>query len=121
MVNDPPRLTALTPDKKSPQSAGGAIKWTATAADANKDTILYQFWLKGPATGNAWTVAQDWSAKNQWTWNNAPTDGGIYSVYVFARDGRHAPPNAYDSALGQDYQLLNALSMNRMVVVGRRY
>ncbi|HQE97588.1 MAG TPA: hypothetical protein PKY20_05245, partial [Methanothrix sp.] len=118
--NAPPQLVALIPDRKSPQNAGGVIRWSASAIDADKDPLLYQFWLRGPATGNAWRVAQDWSARNQWTWTSAPVDGGIYRVYVFVRDGRHAPPNAYDSAMGQDYQLLNALPTNRMVVVGRR-
>ena len=118
--NAPPQLVALIPDRKSPQNAGGVIRWSASAIDADKDPLLYQFWLRGPATGNAWRVAQDWSARNQWTWTNSPVDGGIYRIYVFVRDGRHAPPNAYDSAMGQDYQLLNALPTNRMVVVGRR-
>jgi hypothetical protein len=65
-------------------------------------------------------VVADWSTRNQWIWTSAPIDGGIYRVYVFARDGRHALPNAYDSAMGQDYQLLNPLPVTRMVVVGRR-
>ena len=118
--NAPPRLTALAADKKSPQNAGGVIRWTASAIDVDKDPILYQFWLRGPATGNAWKVVADWSTRNQWIWTSAPIDGGIYRVYVFARDGRHALPNAYDSAMGQDYQLLNPLPVTRMVVVGRR-
>ena len=118
--NAPPQLASLIPDRKSPQNAGGVIRWSASAIDADKDPLLYQFWLRGPATGNAWRVAQDWSARNQWTWTSAPVDGGMYRVYVFVSDGRHAPPNAYDSAMGQDYQLLNALPTNRMVVVGRR-
>jgi hypothetical protein len=111
---------ALAPDKKSPQNAGGVIRWTASAIDADKDPILYQFWLKGPATGGAWRVVQDWSAKNQWIWTSTPADGGIYRIYVFARDGRHALPKAYDSAMGLDYQLISPLPVNRMVVVGRR-
>ncbi|RPJ39753.1 MAG: hypothetical protein EHM35_01550, partial [Planctomycetaceae bacterium] len=103
--NQPPKLTALVPDKKSPQSAGTAVKWTATATDANKEPILYRFWLKGPSTGNAWKNVQDWSTKNQWTWTSTPADVGSYSVYVYARDGMHAPATGYDSALGQNYAL----------------
>jgi len=118
--NAPPQLMALAPDKKSPQNAGGVIRWTASAIDADKDPILFQFWLKGPTTGGAWRVVQDWSAKNQWIWTSTPADGGIYRIYVFARDGRHALPKAYDSAMGLDYQLISPLPVNRMVVVGRR-
>ncbi|MFA6373075.1 MAG: SdrD B-like domain-containing protein, partial [Methanothrix sp.] len=113
--NEPPKLTALLPDKKSPQSAGTAVKWTATATDANKDPILYRFWLNGPSTGNAWKVASDWSTNNQWTWTNAPTDAGSYRVFVYARDGKHAPATGYDSAIGLDYALFNQVMSNNVV------
>jgi hypothetical protein len=113
--NEPPKLTALMPDKKNPQSAGTIVKWTATATDVNKDPIFYRFWLKGPSTGNAWKAVSDWSTKNQWTWNNAPTDGGNYRVFVYARDGKHAPATGYDSALGQDYALLNQMVSKKVV------
>jgi len=113
--NEPPVLTALVPDKKSPQSAGTKVLWTATATDANKDAILYRFWLMGPSTKGAWKVMQDWSTKNQWTWSNAPTDAGSYRVFVYARDGKHTPETGYDSALGQDYALLNQVVSNKVV------
>ncbi len=103
--NQPPVLTALAADRPSPQGAGTPIKWTATATDVDKDPLSYQFWLKGPSTGNVWQIVQSWSAKNQWTWSSAPTDAGSYRVYVYVRDGKHAPANAYDSALGQGYML----------------
>ena len=117
--NEPPKLTALMPDKISPQSAGTPVKWTATATDANKDPILYRFWLMGPTTGNAWKIVQDWSTKNQWTWTNAPIDGGSYRVFVYARDGKHAPATGYDSAIGLDYLLLNQVVSKKVVVIGR--
>ncbi|MCK9567307.1 MAG: hypothetical protein M0Q43_14835, partial [Methanothrix sp.] len=113
--NEPPKLTALAPDKKSPQSAGTAVKWTATATDANKDPMLYRFWLKGPTTSNAWKIVADWSTKNQWTWTNAPTDAGSYRVFVYARDGKHAPATGYDSAIGMDYVLLNQVVSKKVV------
>jgi protocatechuate 3,4-dioxygenase beta subunit len=113
--NEPPVLTALVPDKKSPQSAGTAVKWTATATDVNKDPILYRFWLMGPSTGGAWKIVADWSTKNQWTWSNAPTDAGSYRVFVYARDGKHTPATGYDSAVGQDYALLNQVVSNKVV------
>ncbi|MDD4161655.1 MAG: SdrD B-like domain-containing protein, partial [Methanothrix sp.] len=118
-ANEPPKLAALVPDKLSPQSAGTAVKWTAMATDTNNDPILYQFWLKGPTTGNAWKVVADWSTKNQWTWTNAPTDAGSYVVFVYARDGKHAPATAYDSAVGQDYTLLNMVASKKVAVIGR--
>jgi len=118
--NDPPVLTALKSDKASPQMAGSVIKWTATATDANKDPVLYQFWLRGPSTRNTWKVVQDWSAKNQWTWITAPTDAGSYRIYVYARDGKHNPATGYDSAMGQDFILKSSFAAGRTVVsIGR--
>ena len=120
--NVPPQLTALVPDKKSPQSAGTKVVWTATATDANKDPVLYRFWLKGPSTAGAWKVVQDWSTKNQWTWISAPTNAGSYRVFVYARDGKHNPETGYDSILGQDYQLFSQVSskaVSKVVVVKR--
>jgi hypothetical protein len=120
-VNDLPLLTALSADKSSPQSAGTTVKWTAKATDANNDPIVYQFWLKGPSTDNAWKIVQDWSSKNQWTWKSAPTDWGSYQVFAYVRDGKHAPATAYDSALGQDYQLRNDVVVvtKKVAVIGK--
>jgi protocatechuate 3,4-dioxygenase beta subunit len=121
-ANNPPSLISLTSDKKSPQASGTTIKWTATASDADKDPLLYQFWLKGPSTGNAWKDVQGWSSKNQWTWKSAPTDWGSYRIFVYVRDGKHALENAYDSALGQDYQLTNNVVVvtNKVAVIGTK-
>jgi len=120
-ANDPPVMTALTADKTSPQSAGTDVKWTAKATDANKDPLLYQFWLTGPSTNNAWKMVQDWSAKNQWTMKSAPTDWGSYKVFAYVRDGKHASTNAYDSAVGQDYQLINNVVVvtKKVAVIGK--
>ncbi|HSD57157.1 MAG TPA: hypothetical protein VLB04_03165, partial [Methanotrichaceae archaeon] len=112
--NLPPKLTALTPDKPSPQYAGVPVRWLASAADPDNDPVLYRFWLKGPSTGNAWRIVQDWSPANQWVWANAPADAGAYTVYVYARDGKHAGPGGYDSALGAPYVLIGG---NRPPVV----
>jgi len=107
LPNQPPKLVSLQADRPSPQSTGTLVRWTAVASDPDGEPVLYKFWLKGPSTGNVWVVAQDWSTKNQWTWANAPSDAGAYSVYVYARDGKHAPATGYDSALGAQYMLLS--------------
>ena len=81
------------------------MTWTAKAADANKDPILYRFWLKGPATGEAWKVVQDWSTNSKWTWTSSGYDAGDYAVFVYVRDGRHKPETSYDGRIGASYQL----------------
>jgi hypothetical protein len=112
--NRPPVATALTPDRPSPQPAGAVVKWTATATDPEKDPLVYRFWLKGPATGNAWKIVQDWSPASQWTWATTPANIGDYSVYVYVRDGKHIGPGGYDSAVGESYTLLDPMAPRRV-------
>jgi hypothetical protein len=114
-INQPPVVTALSPNRPSPQATGSTIVWTASAADPDRDTIFYKFWLRGPSTGNVWKVVRDWSTSNTWAWSTSPADAGGYDVYVYVRDGKHAPATAYDSARGfGGYQLT---SVNRPPVV----
>jgi len=105
--NQPPTLAGLSPDRASPQSAGGTVRWTAQAADPDGDQMLYRFWLKGPSTGNSWKIVQDWSSSKTWTWSSAPRDDGQYLVFVFVRDGKHATPGSYDAATGRAYRLVS--------------
>jgi hypothetical protein len=92
-----PSLTViLTSDKSSPQSAGATIKWTASATDPDGDTLYYRFWMKGPATGNSWTIMQEWSTDNTWTWYTSSADIGDTDISVWIRDGHHKPPGSYD-------------------------
>ena len=105
-ANQPPVVTALTPNRPSPQSAGSTVVWTATAIDPDRDTIFYKFWLRGPSTENSWKVVRDWSTISTWTWSTYPADAGAYDVYVYVRDGNHAPATSYDSARGYSgYQI----------------
>lgn len=108
--NNVPVMSSLTTDKESPQVTGTAVTWTVVASDPEDDPIFYKFWLLGPTTGNAWMVVQDWSTKNQWTWTNAPTEAGRYTVFVYARDGKHAPAAGYDSVVGREFILLESIS-----------
>ncbi|OPX81167.1 MAG: Y_Y_Y domain protein [Methanosaeta sp. PtaB.Bin087] len=113
-VNRPPVVTAIAPNRPSPQTSGGTITWTASASDPDGDPILYRFWFRGPSTGNAWKVVQDWSNSRTWTWSSASGDAGLYDVYVYVRDGKHEPATRYDSAVGfGGYQLTPPVTINR--------
>jgi hypothetical protein len=112
--NRPPQIRGLSPDLPSPQYAGVPIRWTATASDPEPEPIFYRFWLKGPATGNAWKIVQDWSYNNVWVWTDKPSDAGNYSVYVYSRDGWNAGPNGYDSALGRTFSLSNPATIKKL-------
>jgi hypothetical protein len=113
-VNQPPTVTALSPSRGSPQTAGTRVVWTASASDPERDTLYYKFWLRGPSTGNAWTVVRDWSTSSTWTWSSSPGDAGLYDVYVYVRDGRHESTTRYDSAKGYGgYQLTSPAPANQ--------
>ena len=107
-VNQPPVINSSVPDEPSPQSGGLPVRWTAAASDPDGDAILYRFWLKGPSTGNNWKVVQDWSNNNTWVWSTSPANAGNFTVYVYARDGKHAGPNGYDRALGTTFTVLQS-------------
>ena len=109
VVNKPPVVNSLTPDKTSPQLAGTAITWTAVATDPEKeDTILYKFFLKGPSTGDQWTQVADWGTDSSWAWNTSAKDVGDNQVQVWVRDGKNAGPESKDASLVSNVFVINA-------------
>ena len=102
-VNQKPSVMSLKPDKVSPQPQGAQITWTANAYDSDGDTILYQFWLKGPSTDERWSPMTDWTTKNIWTWNSSPSVTGMYGIEVRVRDGYHAGSEGKDDFQGSSF------------------
>ena len=93
--NGPPSVTAFSPDKVSPQVVGTTITWTCSATDPEGDPIVYRFWLQSGS--GAWSILQDWSSSNVWTWT--PTAAGTYNVGCWVRDGKHADSSSYDARM----------------------
>ena len=79
-----------------PLDAGTSVTWTAMAKDSDGDQILYNFRLKGPATGGDWRTVSYWGTKNTWTWDITLADAGSNPVQVQIRDGKHAGPDDSD-------------------------
>ena len=75
-------LHSLDPDKISPQVAGSAIVWMANATASDDEELLYDFFLKGPATGGELIEKTGWGAENSWTWNTSEADIGQNQVQV---------------------------------------
>ena len=94
--NSMPALLSMEPSRRSPQDLGTTVTWTASAADSDGDTILYQYWLKGPSTEELWTPMTQWTTKNQWTWNTAQGLPGIHTIEIRVRDGYHAGSEGSD-------------------------
>lgn len=80
-----------TASPTSPQSPGIAVTFTASASGCPNPN--YKFWLLAP--GGSWTVVQDYSATNTWTWNTTGLATGTYQLDVYARDA--ASSAAYDT------------------------
>jgi len=99
LLNKPPIVNGLTPDKQSPQVAGTTITWTANATDPDGDDILYKFILDNEtilrSTHDNMTVPL-WSNNPIWTWTTSQFETGTHHVMVEVRDGKHASPGGFD-------------------------
>ena len=93
-VTGPPPLvvTALTANPPGPVSTNTMVTWTAVASGGT-GPFLYRFWI---FNGTTWTIGQDWSPSNTWTWT--PLAGGTYAVQVWVRNAGSLA--AYDAWLG---------------------
>jgi hypothetical protein len=86
----------LKSDRPSPQDRGIKVTWTAKAFDPEKDTILYQFVLKGPSTEDVWLPMTLWTTNNIWTMDTDLSKAGIYTIEVRIRDGYHSDAESSD-------------------------
>lgn len=77
----PTTVTSIQANASYPLLAGKSVTWTATATATLP--LEYRFWLYRK-TG--WTLAQDYSASNTFTWKPTQADvGDPYDVQVWAR------------------------------------
>ncbi|HUS75104.1 MAG TPA: hypothetical protein VMY43_03760 [Methanothrix sp.] len=97
-ANSKPSLLNLKSDRTSPQDRGIKVTWTAKASDPDKDTVLYQFVLKGPSTEEQWLPMTSWTTNNIWTWDTDQSKAGIYTVEVRIRDGYHSDVESSDES-----------------------
>lgn len=98
-ANSMPYILSLKSDRQSPQDQGTKVTWTTTASDPDSDTVLYQYWIKGPSTEEQWLPVTPWTTSRSWTWNTAQMQAGIYTVEARIRDGYHA-----DAENADDYK-----------------
>ena len=95
-ANSKPSLLNIKSDRPSPQDRGIKVTWTAKASDPEKDTVLYQFILKGPSTEDVWLPMTLWTTNNIWTWDTDLSKAGIYTIEVRIRDGYHSDVESSD-------------------------
>jgi hypothetical protein len=73
----------LSASPSSPQAAGTAVVWTASATGCA--TPQFRFFVSTGSSG--WTVAQDWNASPTFSWNTTGLAAGTYTFEVWARSG----------------------------------
>jgi hypothetical protein len=90
----PAKVTALTANTSYPLLSDRPVTWTTTATGGSP--IEYRFWLYRK-TG--WTMVQDYSASNSFTWTPSRNDIGTpYYIQAWARTVGAAV--AYESWMG---------------------
>jgi hypothetical protein len=79
---------ALATSKQSPQPHGTTVVLTASASCLG--TPQYRFWVRD--TSGRWTIKQDFSTSNTFTWNTAGLAAGTYGLEVDVRDSGSSAP-----------------------------
>jgi hypothetical protein len=93
LPNSPPTISSLSPDKASgSQLPGSTITWTCSASDPEGDVLVFRFFVR--SSGGSWSIVQDWSGSNAWSWT--PSTAGSYDVACHVRDGKHQGPSGWD-------------------------
>jgi hypothetical protein len=89
----PLSVTSLTANIGFPVTVGTPVTWTA-AVTGGTAPYSFKFFVYN---GSTWTVGQDWSASNSWTFT--PTIAGTYRIQVWVRNaGSTAGYDAYGDA-----------------------
>jgi hypothetical protein len=82
IVGAPPlTVTSFTANVSFPSHVFVPITWTATASVAG--SFLYQFWRLRQGVG--WTMVQDYSTYNTFSWTPVEADAGTYVLQVWVK------------------------------------
>jgi hypothetical protein len=88
-----PLSLTISVDKAMPIPEGTSLTWTGHASGGTAP-IQYQFWRFSSTTG-MWTMAQDWSADNTYSWS---PPAGTAAIQVWGRSSGSSA--AYDAFAG---------------------
>jgi len=78
------QIQSVTANRSFPSGTGTAITWTAIASGGSAGPLQYRFWRYNNTSGS-WTLAQDYSASNTYTWTPGYGDAGSYTLQVWVR------------------------------------
>ena len=82
-VSAAPESVVMQPSVSSPQTVGSVVTIDAVVTGGSGD-LEYQFFHRGPATGNVYRVVQPYSANSSWQWDTAG-DAGANDIVVYVR------------------------------------
>ena len=82
IVAPPVTVTSFTASVSSPSHVFVPITWTATATGGT-GSFLYQFWRLRQGVG--WTLVQDYSTLNTFSWTPVEADAGTYVLQVWVK------------------------------------
>ncbi len=112
IIDAPVAVTSFTADRSSPLFPAVPTMWTV-GARGGSGPLEYKFWRHDLET-QAWTVVQDYSPANTFTWTPGPNERGRYQFQVWVRSAGSA--EAYEAAknssafalLGTTYFIFNS-------------
>jgi hypothetical protein len=95
-VSSTPRIRSVAANVAFPVAPGTPITWTV-AADGGVAPLAFKFWRY--KQGGGWTMVQDYSPSNAWTWTPGYDDPGTYVLQVWVRSaGSSASYEAYTAS-----------------------
>ncbi len=83
-AGSPAQIARFIANRALPAPVGTTITWTATGTRGTAGPLQYRFWRFSRLTG-VWTIVQDYSAANTWSWRTSSTDNGQYELQVWVR------------------------------------
>lgn len=83
-ASGPSSITTFKADVALPADPGTTITWTATASGGTAGPLQFKFWRLNQQTGT-WSVVQDYSSSNNFTWTPSSADSGSYALQVWVR------------------------------------
>jgi alpha-tubulin suppressor-like RCC1 family protein len=92
-------VSVVTDDADYSAVPGQTVLWTASAPCTG--TAEYIFWFRNPSTG-VWSITQDWSTSNTFSWNTTGLPTGSWDMQVWVRD---VPGAHYQAYYGRPFQL----------------
>lgn len=82
--SSPAAIASFMADRPLPAAPGTTITWTAVPTGGTAGPHQFRFVRLNQATG-VWSVAQEYSASNSYTWNTAAGDAGTHLIQVWIK------------------------------------